>query len=92
MTNAPGVLIYDIESDPDERQDFLHGFLRINRGNKGEWCLDTAKYHPILMLNNNNKTDNWKRLKKKINDYPEWPILHYGETESIAIYRLANRH
>ena len=29
LATAPGVLIYDIESDPDARDDFLHGFLRL---------------------------------------------------------------
>ena len=27
LQDCPGVLLYDIESDPDARHDFLHGFL-----------------------------------------------------------------
>ena len=37
LAAAPGVLIYDIESDPDARDDFLHGFLRLPRGGDGPW-------------------------------------------------------
>ncbi len=91
LSKAPGVLIYDIESDPDERQDFLHGFLRINRNTKGEWDLANAIYHPILIVNKNDNSIAWRRIRKKLSNYPQWPILHYGETESIAIYRLAKR-
>ena len=28
---------------------------------------------------------------KKINTHPDWPILHYGETESLYLRRLATR-
>ena len=37
LTSAPGVLLYDIESDPDARHDFLHGFWCLPRGRDGDW-------------------------------------------------------
>ncbi|MEB3270582.1 MAG: TM0106 family RecB-like putative nuclease [Synechococcus sp.] len=39
LQTAAGVLIYDIESDPDVRDDFLHGILRIDRDAGGHWPL-----------------------------------------------------
>ena len=37
LQGCPGVLLYDIESDPDARHDFLHGFLVLPRTESGEW-------------------------------------------------------
>ena len=45
LVDAPGVLLYDIESDPDARDDFLHGFVRLPRDLNGGWALDRATYH-----------------------------------------------
>ena len=42
LAQAPGVLIYDIESDPDARDDFLHGFLRLGRDGAGDTLSDMA--------------------------------------------------
>ncbi len=89
IISAPGVLIYDIESDPDAKDNFLHGFLRIKHKDDGEWDLRNAKYHPLLMILEQGEAKSWQRLKHKLNNYPKWPILHYGETESLAIYRMA---
>tara|TARA_B100000029_G_scaffold7807_1_gene8239 strand:- start:4564 stop:6027 length:1464 start_codon:yes stop_codon:yes gene_type:complete len=89
LENAPGVLLYDIESDPDARDDFLHGFIRLNRKSNGEWDLKGAKYQPILALREHGKDYCWGRLSKKLNHFKDWPILHYGETESISLLNLA---
>ena len=89
IVNAPGILLYDIESDPDARDDFLHGFVRLSRKNNGEWDLKNAKYHPILVLAKHGKNSCWKRLENKLNFYKDWPIMHYGETELISLLRLA---
>ncbi len=88
---APGVLIYDIESDPDIKEDFLHGFLQINRQGAQGWCLTEARYHPLLMIGKDREGVRWERLKKKIYKYSSWPILHYGETEALSILRMAKR-
>ncbi len=91
LLEAPGVLLYDIESDPDIKEDFLHGFLSIRKSKDDSWDLKNAKYHPLLMLEKDKESRHWNRLKKKLACYPSWPILHYGETESLAICRLAQR-
>ena len=92
LISAPGVLIYDIESDPDKSHDFLHGFLRINKKENGEWDLLKIQYHPILNLNSEQSYLSWEKIKRKLNNHPNWPVLHYGETELIAISKLAKKH
>jgi uncharacterized protein len=124
---ATGVLIYDIESDPDARDDFLHGFLSLRRGDDGGWprpdvsprsghaggqrsadtsaedCgprtskapipapRDTAAFHPLLALQEHGEARLWQRLRTLLRKHPDWPVLHYGETESIYLVRLAER-
>jgi uncharacterized protein len=48
LRHAPGVLLYDIESDPDARDDFLHGFVRLPKKGGQSWDLTRATYHPLL--------------------------------------------
>ena len=81
-----GFFVLDIESDPDERNDFLYGFLSVNNiYDKYENYL----YKPILnLINSNNKIFNLEILKE-INTREDWPILHYGETEKISIIKIA---
>ena len=88
---AEGVLIYDIESDSDAKEDFLHGFLSIRRKKDGQWDIDNAKYHPMVIIPEDSEGKKWKRIYKKINNYSNWPILHYGETEAIAIKNLGKK-
>ena len=92
---APGVLIYDIESDPDARDDFLHGFLRLARGADGLWpavaAAQSAPYQPVLALQEHGEERLWQRLQTLLAAYPDWPVLHYGETELLALVRLAQR-
>ena len=95
LAAAPGVLIYDIESDPDARDDFLHGFLRLARGGDGDWpevaAAQTAPYQPLLALQEHGEERLWQRLQRLLEAYPDWPVLHYGETELLALVRLAQR-
>ncbi len=91
LESANGVLLYDIESDPDESDNFLHGFVSIKRDGSGTWRKDKARYQPILTLYEHGEKTAWKRIKLKIENYKNWPILHYGETESLAICQLAKR-
>lgn len=88
---APGILIYDIESDPDIGHDFLHGFVAINRINNTRFDVDNAKYIPIIDLPGYDKKNTWKRINDNLEEYLNWPIIHYGETESINLYRLAEK-
>jgi len=89
LRNAPGLLLYDIESDPDSHDDFLHGFIHLECKKDNNWDLQGAKYQPILALSEHGKSLCWKRLKRKLSLYKNWPILHYGETEIISLLRLA---
>ncbi len=80
-----GFYIFDIESNPDNKHDFLYGFLKINN-------LFTKKedliYEPILNLRKN-KEEYYMQIIKMLFKNEEWPVLHYGETEKIAIIHIA---
>ena len=69
LQGAPGVLLYDIESDPDARHDFLHGFLRLPRDNSGQWDLAAARYHPMLVLAQHGEARCWQRLQGFLDRY-----------------------
>ena len=92
LKTAPGALVYDIESDPDARDDFLHGFLILPRNSSGDWpATRVARYHPLLALTEHGEARLWQRLERLLAAHPGWPVLHYGETEAIALKRLAAR-
>ena len=92
LSDAPGVLLYDIESDPDARDDFLHGFLPLSRGADGRFeAAGSAPYRPILALREHGEDRLWLRLQRLLAAHPGWPVLHYGETEAIALKRMAER-
>jgi len=93
LATAAGVLLYDIESDPDARDDFLHGFVVVPR-TATDWPVrpDPAwRYQPLLALQEHGEARLWQRLRRYLARYPAWPVLHYGETERIALLRLAER-
>ncbi len=89
IKKSQGILIYDIESDPDSNHDFLHGFISIKRSKNGSFNLKNAKYHNILNLENDKQELIWKRIKRKLNQYKQWPVLHYGQTELLSIIKIA---
>ncbi len=91
LINSPGLLVYDIESDPDAGHDFLHGFLSIRKESNGKFDITNAKYLPLICLDKNKEEIIWKRIKNKLNSQPSWPIIHYGETEVLNISRMAKR-
>jgi predicted RecB family nuclease len=94
LASAPGVLLYDIESDPDARDDFLHGFVLVPRLADGSWPRQPDagwRYRPVLALHQHGEARLWHRLRCFLQRYPDWPLLHYGETEAIALLRLAAR-
>ena len=91
LLNAPGVLLYDIESDPDARDDFLHGFVRLPKNGGQSWDLTRATYHPLLVLQEHGEKRCWQRIQRFLATFPDWLILHYGETESLALLRMAKR-
>jgi uncharacterized protein len=94
LATAAGVLLYDIESDPDARDDFLHGFVIVPRPDDGRWPSQTDptwRYQPLLALQEHGEARLWTRLRALLERYPDWPLLHYGETEAISLVRLAQR-
>lgn len=97
LEDAPGVLIYDIESDPDTAEHFLHGFVILPRPQDGRWPgparagQPLGRYHPLLALAEHGEQRLWQRLRSLLARYPDWPVLHYGETEKIQLLRLAER-
>ena len=82
----PGFLIFDIESNPDENHDFLYGLLSIS--NIWQNSKDDI-YEPILNLKNEKKIISNPKILTKLISKKNWPILHYGDTEKIAIIKLA---
>ncbi len=82
-----GFFIFDIESNPDEKHDFLYGFLKINNLFEN---IEDDFYDPILNLNKNGKKSK-QAIFQKLMSKEKWPILHYGETEKIVILNLVRQ-
>jgi len=91
LKEAKGLYIYDIESDPDIKHDFLHGFIRLPKNIKNEISLEKTKYSPLLNLEKNTESFLWKRITKKLSLNRDYPIIHYGETEPISLLKLGLR-
>ena len=91
LKEAKGLYIYDIESDPDVKHDFLHGFIRFPKNIKPEINLEKTKYSPLLNLKKNTESLLWKRITKKLSLNRDYPIIHYGETEPISLLNLGLR-
>jgi len=83
-----GFFAFDIESNPDEKHDFLFGFLTITRNHKGHY---SENYESILNLKNDKNQIYIKKIFTKLFLNRDWPVLHYGETEKIAILKLAEK-
>ena len=91
LKKAKGLYIYDIESDPDIKHDFLHGFIRLPNNIKNEISLEKTKYSPLLNVEKNTESFLWKRITKKLSLNRDYPIIHYGETEPISLLKLGLR-
>ena len=84
---SSGFYIFDIESNPDDKHDFLYGFLKIkNLFSKKEALI----YEPILNIKNNTR-ESYRQIIKILFSHKEWSVLHYGETEKIAIINIAKK-
>ncbi|MCY3536903.1 MAG: TM0106 family RecB-like putative nuclease [Cyanobacteria bacterium MAG IRC3_bin_20] len=98
LHQAPGVLFYDIEADPDARENYLHGFLVWTRPDPVaplNLTLDptgpSPRHHPVLCLPQHGDGCCWRRIHGLLSRFPGWPLLHYGETEQVELLRLAHR-
>jgi uncharacterized protein len=45
----------------------------------------------LLALAEHGEARLWQRIAALLARYPDWPVLHYGETEKIQLLRLAER-
>ncbi len=82
-----GFFIFDIESNPDEKHDFLYGFIKIDNLFRN---IEDDFYKPILNIKNNN-TESYKKIMQILFSKQYWPVLHYGETEKLAIILIAQK-
>ncbi len=89
IEKAKGILIYDIESDPDIQHDFLHGFICIPKSKDGNLNINNIKYIDIISFQKSSEADTWIRIKDQLDLYKDWPIIHYGETELSSISKMA---
>ena len=77
-------LFLDIEGIPDQDFHYLIG-LSV--------CEDqTISHHAFWANTTNNEKEIWEQLIKKLNEYPEAPIYHYGSYEIKAITELGKRY
>ena len=86
--NKSGFFVFDIESDPDNKHDFLYGFISVKKDKNGEVL---NSYESILNLKNNQNKKYIEKIFKKLLSENDWPVLHYGETEKVAIIKLAEQ-
>ena len=82
-----GFLIFDIESNPDEKHDFLYGFLKVKSLFEK---IEDNFYDPILNLKKNG-TKSDQEIFQKLFSRENLPVLHYGETEKLAILNLVRQ-
>ena len=82
-----GFFVFDIESNSEEKHDFLYGFLEIN--NLFEKIEDYS-YEPILNIQKNH-IESLRKVMNKLYSKKNWSVLHYGETEKLAIILLAKK-
>jgi len=65
-----GFYIFDIESNPDEKHDFLYGFLKVNNLSIKK---EDLIYEPILNLKNN-KGESYREIIEILFSQKEWPV------------------
>ena len=82
-----GFFVFDIESNPDEKHDFLYGFLEINNLYT---IVKEDFYEPLLNIQKSGQ-ECYQKILNKLFSKRNWLILHYGETEKIAIINLAKK-
>ena len=83
-----GFFVFDIESNPDEKHNFLYGFLEINNLSEK---IKNSLYEPILNINKLKNKRSYQTIMLKLFLKKDWQIIHYGDTEKIAIMYLAKK-
>jgi uncharacterized protein len=83
LFSAPVELYFDIEAQPENNLDYLHGVLVAdNRKN-------TQEFKVMLAENPAEEEAIWQELLKLFWQYPIAPIYHFCEYETQTIKRLA---
>ncbi|PZV11648.1 MAG: IS66 family transposase [Pseudanabaena sp.] len=77
-------LFLDIEGIPDQDFHYLIGLSVCEN--------QTISHHAFWANTTNNEKEIWEQLIKKLNEYPEAPIYHYGSYEIKAITELGKRY
>jgi len=77
-----GFYIFDIESNPDEKHDFLYGFLKVNNLSKKK---EDLIYEPILNLKNN-KGESYRQIIEILFSKKEWLQMLMMKTK-LKIFR-----
>lgn len=77
-------LFLDLEGIPDQNFHYLIGLLVNEQGNRS--------YHSFWANTLEDEQQIWAEAFKKINEYPEAPIYHYGSYEPRAIDGLAQKY
>jgi len=77
-------LFLDIEGIPDKNFYYLIGLLVC----EGEKCF----YYSFWANTAKDEEHIWQEFLKKINDYPEAPVYHYGKYESRAVDTLVKKY
>ena len=82
-----GFLIFDIESNPDEKHDFLYGFLKVNSLFEN---IEDDFYDPILNLKNNTKKSNQEIIQKLFSQkyWPEFLRKKFLDNFSIRFFSI----
>ena len=83
LISAPVELYFDIEAQPENNLDYLHGVLVVDNRNK------TQKFKVMLAEKPAEEGAIWEQLLKLFWQYPIAPIYHFCEYETQTIKRLA---
>jgi len=84
LTRQKVELFFDIEGIPDENFDYLMGLLV---------CIDGSNtYHSFWANTIHDEGRIWGELLKKVNEFPDAPIYHYGNYELKTLNRLEKKY
>jgi predicted RecB family nuclease len=84
LVRKPVELFLDIEGLPDQQFYYLMGLLICEQ----EHCT----YYHFWADTLDDEKQAWEQLAKKIDQYPNAPIFHYGSYEFKALSKLSNRY
>jgi predicted RecB family nuclease len=84
LRHAPMELFLDIEGVPDTKFYYLIGVLARDS--------DGSQYEAIWADSPADEEDVWQRFQRKVQQFPDSPIYHYGSFDRKAVDMLAGRY